>query len=443
MLTATLVSKKWNEIISNSQQFLKKTKFQVDFTKDYKTLNEMECAFNRKYQHVRVQTVDFKVLTPEIMNHMLELKNSCKVMSMERVVFPHQSFESVLDFLSQFESLEELEISTSLPSGNVSMLNVKPAIMPKLKVLKMERNSEWMFRNLICENLEVLSINTLFGATLFHSHEKPNEHLIKFLNQNRNIKKLNLSNLSLECQEELHPKFKWKELTIYHNELNNWRIFKNWRSLINAAVLHSKVIIESDIEKNSDFFLNFLNTAGQCENISRMRINLNHTVINRYSDFYNRLMPLKWINSLELHFTRDPRMYCVKSTGEVVDSFLQMFPNVEFLYLDCEASKLLNSENAFLFTKVKKLKLERATKYRPQDYLPALESIEIMSCATEDWQYILSAAPYKSVKIHIEVYDYKAIHDNLENVRIAMKRSYLPSTKKLEIVKKEYSPDEF
>lgn len=454
MLWSTLVSKKWNELISNSQGFLKNTKLVVVLEESRKTLNEMECAFNRKYQNVKfkcVHTIGFEELTPKIVGHMLKLKDSCKALSMEGIVFSYQSFEPMLDFIRQFQSLEELEILATRPTKNISKSEVKPAVMPKLKVLKMERNCDWMFKNLVCENLEVLNISTTYGSRYFESREKPIKSLIKFLNQHHNIKSLSLSKLNLECDEELLPKFKWKELQIYKNEKKCYtNVFKNWNNLINAADNDSKVFIETISgvghfggspysQGSNNFLLNFLNTVGKCEKITGMRINMNYTILDRYEDFYDRLKPMEWIKALEVYFSNDYR-YCESFHANEVESFFRILPNVEDLYLDYEATRFFKSENSFAFTKVKNLRLQRATEHKPQKYLPALESMEIMNYF-DDWRYILSAAFLKSVKIHLEKYEYlhRVKHNTLEDYRLEILTTCLPLTKKLELVKKNRS----
>lgn len=229
---ATLVSQRWNSVISSSKKFLNQTKATL---KLYEYDNDMSWILIRNYRNVcinifkgkREESVASRVsghhsaikkAVMEVESSLDESRDGSELMKL--VNPPEENFlhlQNLLQMLKNLPYIQELEIN-HYPVKNFEEseydVHAEPSVeLPCLKKLNI-KGFDPILRQLRCENLEH------FVFTVVSSAFVPSNCncIVGFLNTLENLKSLELFGKCIESQIELHPKFKLKLLRISEND---------------------------------------------------------------------------------------------------------------------------------------------------------------------------------------------------------------------------------
>lgn len=215
---AFLVCWKWNDIISTSAKFLNNTWLRLHLDKDDIDLNSVARCYRNIIFEVESGESKSKVTKSEFFNFLRSQRSILK-----RISF-HNIHEKIFD--QNDDEIEPIEMN----------------ILIQLWL----NGSDW-----ICDFIKCEKVYYLYIINITESCEK----IIKFMNQQKNVKKLHLSETSLDDVHEMYLKFKWKELTITANQIDVKRNLTNLEKILDASEHNATIELSGKFNEN---FLKFL-----------------------------------------------------------------------------------------------------------------------------------------------------------------------------------------
>lgn len=258
MINLTMVSKKWNEIISRSEIFLKNTLL----TLNPEALTNLDKAsFSRKYENLiinnRTNQNPKLDLSDKILYEFKDFSQCLKVLTIYKCKIALKDFDSFMKSCTNLEELKVIKLDIKGDMSNEENFDVKISL-PNLKKLKIYQSS-CVFNKLNSKNIEDLDVTLeMIGWNLNENeYEKVKNNFVKFLNHCENLKTLKCYFDSLDCNEELNLKSKWTKLNVLFTLIAVSRM-DNWKKMISSASNESKVFMEDLKQPQNEFVLNFI-----------------------------------------------------------------------------------------------------------------------------------------------------------------------------------------
>lgn len=316
--TASLVCKRWNEVIGSSTATMKKLTFQI--SPKILQLQRKNFGSNRNHQNYVIQVDDSIDWTSIADNIRL---NRVKSFHIRRSRFCEIISSEVILFLSSLAELEKLTVE------GVQLMVMEelpqPIEMPKLNSLQIDADDFT-----ILEHIDANELQELRCIGKGNSNLKDIEtiaHSIVGLSQ---LKRLILWN----CMEtfeyiDVHKvKFKLNDMDVYHINVNPIDVS------VFAENMHKFLLLQAnsfrhlrfdfsmlDVEDGPKIVNDFLQLAfNECSNLSSLDIR--NLSISRDDNFYQSLSPNHSIRSLKVHWNFD---------GNVIDGLLRNCPKLEKL----------------------------------------------------------------------------------------------------------------
>jgi hypothetical protein len=400
MKDCCLVSQRFNEVISRSKGFLKKT-YAVLNLKDDLNLQ------GRKYQKYRIEGKKMSPLNSNIFQQLSELGNHIKVLEMYDTDLEEKSFA---EFLKSCNNLEEIKFEYCSAKKNQDRSQIASADLMKLKKLTITGiQSHWILKHLNADNLGFFEISADSESYYQGYRGQPYLHIfISFLNKLKNLKTLVLSKINLESGR-LQPQFKWKELKLDEIELIDEdvdRLPKNYIELIKSADKGAKISLSGECD--SELLELLLKKANENRNIDTFGAYLGAL---EYFDI--ALNNISGIKSLELN--AEP----MSEPDNRVAKLSRIFPGVETLIVDAFAIMYLERHFNCNFSNVKHLKMEILMPHMPLANLPNLEIFEVDNFILEDAEVLVrSANSYgvSTVIAHVRVNKAEDVFNELQTL---------------------------
>lgn len=384
LISATLVNKRWNEIISNSKIFLEKTRLKIVAPLKKKCPEE----FTRNYQHIYLGLV--KVTSSMQMKRFNEFLQSVKITS-----GCNMSQEILEEFLrSCSNSLKELTLYEFFSVYRESK-EIKKISLPNLTRLDMHNSSKVM--DLIeCENIEYFR---------FYDFKECNISwytfgFMSFLNHLKKLQTLELSHKDLHYHNArpeyenvniLQLKFNWKELRVSGNEYNQYYLY--WQQLISKAAPKSEFHY-----LDYDEFNYIDNEIAKNENIIKLIYNITSEFPKTLFD-WSRPINFCYIKELEVILPEDHENYL---------NFFIQFLKIEKLKLEFKKitniTNWIHNEGDLIFHNLQSLILSGyAYKFVESFKLPELKFLEIKDFNTENCEHLKEFLKDKLNISHIKI----------------------------------------
>lgn len=317
---ASLVCKRWNELIGSSTITMKKFQFQITNEMLQPQLNNF--GSNRNHQNYVVHTDD--TLDWTILADIIQL-DRVKTFQIRRSRYCKTISYEVMKFLSCLTELETLTLEGVTLTVTEEITQTQLIEMPKLNSLLIDGDDFT-----ILEHVDVKGLKDLRCIGKGNSNLKDFELVAHSIVRCSNLKHLILWN----CMEtfeyiDVHKvKLKLNSIEVYHINVNpvDVRVFaENLRKflLLLADSLRDLRFDFSmaDVEDGRTIVNDFLQIAfNECTNLTFLDIR--NLSISRDSNFYRTLSPNHSIRSLKVHWNFD---------GEVIDGLLRNTPQLEKL----------------------------------------------------------------------------------------------------------------
>lgn len=349
MKTSTLVSKKWNQIISISCKFLKTTKIVLHLNE-----NEMKSLrFTRKYQQIYIKLT----FHPD---------NESK-----KILFENLNFCS---------TIEELYVDhQSAAKGKTSIFHLETSFIefPNLKKLNIKM-SDWILSLIRCENLESLNILPSISPDIYF------DNINLFLSKRLfNLKSITLTAVNLGSYIILNPDFKWKNLNLFPHTLKPRTIeeFDNWKRLISAADTNSTLHLDG-VYIGYDFLQFILNEIAVNGNIVKLVLGF----VKRIDDkLANEMKELNGIKILDYKCNRrDDNVELLFMKIPNIETLIISYPSYDKIYLknfNAKLEKLKNVKITFWDKNFNEQKLQQILM-RLKDVFKSCENFEIINTFT-------------------------------------------------------------
>lgn len=316
--TASLVCKRWNEVIGSSTATMKKFKFQISHK--ILQLQRKDFGSNRNHQNYVIEMDDSIDWTS--VADCIQL-NRVKGFHIRRSRFCGTIDFEVITFLASLTELEKLTVE-----GVRLMVTdelTQPIKMPKLNSLLIDAEDFT-----ILEHIDANQLQELRCIGKSNSNLKDIETIANSIVRLSHLKRLILWN-SMETFEyiDVHKvKFKLNAIDVYHINVNPIDVSVFSDNMHKFLLLQANSLRDLrfdfsmlDVEDGAKIVNDFLQLAfNECTNLTSLDIR--NLSITRNDNFYQSLSPNHSIRSLKVHWNFD---------GNVIDGLLRNCPKLEKL----------------------------------------------------------------------------------------------------------------
>lgn len=293
MKTCTLVSSRWNSVISNSKKFLEKAKVIVDLEEDH------EVVLLRNYRNIEIISQERYILDKQILNQFVQYCSNLKSFGLKHRGQIHK--RDLIEFLQSCLSLEELDIRDCIRYKRTSIEKLDDndetiILLPKLKSFINSENY-WIFNCLKCTRLEIFNYTGSESSENFNYQLEETDTLINFINSLEYINILSLHRVMLRrSQIELNLLFKWNKLNIseFDEDPDDFSM-ENWKRLLRACEKGSSIFINAWDDR---YLVDILNEITECGNTESIKIVENSTEFFNQR-FYEHLNPMTGVKNFE------------------------------------------------------------------------------------------------------------------------------------------------
>lgn len=400
ILSVSLVSKRWNEAVSNSLKFLDKTRLHLNINESFK--NNFEVT--RPYRALKIdsRSTDDRplivTLEPQFLNSIQTFSSYLRLIKLSGVNISYEDFDDFFESCS--DSLEELYLWSVSPTTRENVRNKKKVKLPNLKKLKALASCMILDR-FECENVEYLEFNSECIET-GQINDFKSKKFIKFLNHFKNLKVILIHFFDISSNFNLEMQANWNHLKIFCVIKDVY--LKNLSRLLAYAGSESKISIEYHSEIFSTKALNEIATNS---NITKMKLVME--VIPLEDATYDELLPFQHIKSLKIRESskspsNDHRIFKFVKTS--------LFPRLEHLDIqfDCNYENSLGPEHLLEVMNLKTLRLGNIyDSMIPFLFIPLLETLEILQFDIEDCERLIAfTGDYESLKhVKLHLNDFK------------------------------------
>lgn len=256
---ASLVNKSWNNTISTSNKFLKKTRLRLRYDKSFKYIKT-----TRDYRDVIIECTDY---------FLAYLLNT----------------SGIDQFCSKIQNLQ-FKITLTEPR-EIKQINGKCSIMielPKLKKLVVT-NCTYILNNIICNEIDYLEIRQ--SPHSIDNVEKSSENLITFLNKLQRLDELSLISYKFKKSSiDFAPKFQLKSLKLF-----DVKVAPSFTNIIETCKNLEKISISylSEI----DFIIQLLNES---QNINELQISFTPYSCHEFEENLGNLRILNEVKTVKV-----------------------------------------------------------------------------------------------------------------------------------------------
>lgn len=367
MIASSAVSKKWRAAIINSKKFLET----VELNLTEESLNSMN-IISRKYQSLKIYHSDPEKVIELSQEFVKSLQKFSVCLKSIDVFNAQVSSIDFFEFLQTCENLESMEAWCMEDPITIQDYQTSKIILKKLKSLTV-LSSCWILDRLECKDLKFLHImgrNPVLKNSWSKEFFFSPKMYINFLNQLESVETLMLWFSDFHCQEELHPRFKWKHLKVFNipGDFDGSPI-DNWKRLVNSAEENSKISFEAVI---FNLPAKILNEIAKCKNITTFKFHIDSLPPPEDNQFYENLDDFRYIKTVKF---RNPR----KMNDARIMKFLRHFPHIETIDVDFNLVEFpVVEENVVFFDKTKKLRIAGLTEsFHEIFFFPQTEYLEV------------------------------------------------------------------
>lgn len=380
---ATLVNKTWNELISSSADFLKRTRMRIgDGAKTY------PFYISRKYRNVNLNDLGSREFRREMFQIGADLGTNLRKLTLY-LHYRHKSENGkplLLNLVRHCVNIEKLTVGY-FNSPRKHQIGSEPIVkMSSLKTLKVY-NFDWILEYIEC-GAKLQSLKICGASNQKDGYDQ--EHIVKFINGLTELSTLELIETSLESQVELSPKFQWKHLTISFvpPTASASSTLHNYMNLLGSAAPNAEMSLVCI--RNSTILAKIMKTLGDFHRINRLEIYLDDLPDLEIFHLNNALYgTMKHITSLKMilctHINYD--------TTELVKWFISLFTNLKMIHLASDNSlnfnikDLIPTISEISSTKHLKIELDFFEEVHGDDIpiVSNIETIEVDFCISDDY----------------------------------------------------------
>lgn len=224
LLNSTLVSKSWNNLISNSTAFERKTCLGLDQLLEYFGNPKFDSYFiqqfriERKYRWLSF-SLSRELKQPHLHHHLLtQLMPTAS--NLYNVTFSGCEFSigDFIHFIQQCKLLKELEVSSCRFKKTSKVI---PLIELNLERFRFHESDRWILDHFDCRRVkkEICFERVISDR---HGYNDSTDEIVRFLNKiEGEVGKLKLQEIDVDSTSvELQPKFKWMSLGLFAESVN-------------------------------------------------------------------------------------------------------------------------------------------------------------------------------------------------------------------------------
>lgn len=402
LLNCCLVNKRWNDIISESSQFLDKTLLKITSVPHRAANNKLE--FERSYRHVELRSI---ILETNMLNTLEIVSASLHSLELNCMKMIVGDFLNLLNLMQNLQSLTVRKFKVKV-YGNSALQNPTKVTLNNLKVLNLHSSLE-VLQYIKCIKMDELIIQN--EEKEFYGHS-----VIEFLSNVNELRRLDLYNqLFAEYDfSKFEPKFSLDSLFIDFNEPNIPEYYKvennaaMWRKLINSMTQISILTIYFTFPQSC--LMELIQICSENSRVTNIRVALNG-LQHAYQIDYANFPRLTHVKSLDLGFLDDENHWANigQNVDDRLDPFLQLFPILNTLTFDNKSIEYINPYTiSTTFANLRKLIIKSIfgiTNIPPVSF-PNLDTLIIKDFLATELEFLKQfardQAKLKHIKLHFD-----------------------------------------